>query len=95
MNFKAAKELKTVRLTWQPSFIRPEAVTVTSTVYRVAGTTVTPSNFADRVLIGQGIQGTTVVDTKPLNGKPVVYILFETISNGAKSDFVTTPFTYK
>ena len=95
MSFKATKELKTVRLNWTASFIRPEGATATSTVYRVAGTTVTPSNFADRVLIGQGIAGTTVVDTKPMNGKPVVYILFETLSNGAKSDFVTTPFTYK
>jgi hypothetical protein len=94
-NLKAAKELKTVRLIWQPSFIRPEGTTVTSTVVRVEGTTVTPTNFANRVLIGQGIQGTTVVDTKPLNGKPVVYILFETLSNGAKSDFVIRPFTYK
>jgi hypothetical protein len=93
--FRAAKELKTVRLTWQPSFVRPEGVAATSTVYRVTGTTVTPANFANRVLIGQGIQGTTTVDTKPLNGKPVVYILHETLSNGTKSDFVTRTFTYK
>ena len=95
MTFKAAKELKTVRLTWQPSFIRPEGTTVTSTVVRVEGTTVTPANFAKAVLIGQGIQGATLVDLKPLNGKPVVYILFETLSNGPKSDFVIRPFTYK
>jgi hypothetical protein len=96
--FRAAKELKTVRLTWSASFVRPEGVSVNfSTVYRVAGTTITPSNFADRKLIGTAI-GTlaTVVDAKPLSGKPVVYILIEDWSNLTRSGFVaTSAFTYK
>ncbi len=68
---------------------------MTSTVYRVQGTTITPANFATKVLIAQGIVGTTVVDPKPVNNKPVIYIVFETLSNGTKSDFATVPFLFK
>lgn len=96
-NFRAQKVLKTVRLTWNSTFVRPEGVFVnTSTVLRVEGTTITPTNFAQRKLIGQAIgTSTTVVDNKPLNGKPVIYIVFEDWSNGTRSGFVATlPFTY-
>ena len=94
---RAEKVAKTVKLTWQQSFVRPQGATVTtSTVYRVDGTTITPTNFADRKLVGQALLTTNfLVDSKPVTGKPVVYILYEDWSNGTRSGFVTVGFTYK
>ena len=97
--FRAAKENKTVRLTWLSSFVRPQGVEVReSTLYRVEGTTITPANFAKRKLIAiVPSPATTVVDDKPINGKPVVYILYEdwTDNPSTRSGFVTVGFTYK
>jgi hypothetical protein len=95
--FRAAKEGKTVRLTWKPTFVRPQGVDVqSSTVYRVEGTTITPENFAKRTLIGQVFTTTTtLLDGKPLNKKPVVYILYEDWTNTTRSGYVTVGFTYQ
>ena len=72
--FRARKVAKTVELTWQPTFVRPEGVDIsTSTVYRVEGATITVANFAQRKLIDvKASPITTIIDGKPLNGKPVV-----------------------
>ncbi len=93
---RAETVAKTVRLTWLQSFVRPQGVNVvTSTVYRVDGTTITPTNLANRKLIGQAMgTATTVVDGKPVNNKPVIYILYEDWSNGTRSGFVTVGFTF-
>jgi hypothetical protein len=96
--FRAAKMQKTVRLTWSPSFVRPQGVAVqSSTVFRVEGTAITPVNFAKRKFIGQVFGTTTsLVDDKPLNNKPVVYILYEDWNDNpsTRSGFVTVGFTY-
>ena len=68
----------------------------TSTVYRVEGTTITPTNLANRTLIGQATgTAASLVDARPVNNKPVVYIVYEDWSNGTRSAFVTVGFTYR
>ena len=96
--FRAVKDAKRAKLTWLPSFVRPQGVGVqSSTIWRVEGTTITPDNFAKRKLIGQVLGTTTIMfDDKPLNGKAVVYILYEDWNDNpsTRSGFVTVGFTY-
>jgi hypothetical protein len=103
--FRARKLAKTVELTWLRTFVRPQGVEIsTSTVYRVEGATITVANFAQRKLIDVIASPiTTIIDDKPLNGKPVVYILYEDWTDDPstpqddpkRSGFVTVGFTYR
>ena len=64
----------------------PNVNVVTTTAYRVLGGGITIANWANRVLVGQASgAGTLIVDTKPLNGKLVTYIVFVDFSDATRS----------
>ena len=55
-----------------------------TTAYRVEGASITPANWAKRVLVGQALDGaTTIVDTKPLSNKTATYVVYVTFKDSA------------
>ena len=83
----ALKVGKTVELRWaSPHLMLPNVHVATTTAYRVLGGGITIANWANRVLVGQASgAGTLIVDTKPLNGKLVTYIVFVDFSDATRS----------
>ncbi len=83
----ALKVGKTVELKWAPAHLMlPNVQVVTTTAYRVVGGGITSANWANRVLVGQASGAATlIVDTKPLNGKLVTYIVFVDFSDATRS----------
>jgi hypothetical protein len=75
----ATKVGKTVELKWRaPQFMVPGVIVEWTTAYRVEGGVITKANWAKRVEVGKVFYTTTpqrILDTKPLNGKLVTYIV--------------------
>lgn len=78
---------KAVELKWAPPHLMlPDVQIVSTTAYRVQGTTITPANWSSRVMVGQAFGDATVIlDTKPLNNKPATYIVLVDFSDGTRS----------
>jgi hypothetical protein len=94
----ASKVAKTVRLTWlAPQLMLPDVHIVSTTAYRVQGGAITPSNWTNRVEVGQAFgTAVTIVDSKPLTNKLATYIVVVDFSNGTRSG-ISNPvsITYK
>ena len=76
---------KTIVLNWSAPHLMPDGFFVlNTTAYRVLGSTITPANWADRVLVGQALgTATTIVDPKPQNNRTYTYVVVSDLSNGA------------
>ena len=85
---------KTIALTWQPPHLMlPDTQIVSTTAYRVQGTSITVENWAKRVQVGVAFgPTTTIVDAKPLNKKAVTYVVVVDYSDGKRSG-VSNAFT--
>jgi hypothetical protein len=76
---------QTITLNWTAPHV--DAVNVASySVYRVTGSTVTPTNFAARVWVTGGpVPGTTAVDTNVKNNTTYTYFVLADFNTGARS----------
>ena len=91
-SLKGTQVAKVEVLTWQPPLAVPEGRTVRIyTVYRVDGSTVTPSTFAKKNLVGT-TTATTLNDTKVTGGKTYTWWVIAQFDNGDRtgvSNFAT------
>jgi len=87
---RAAVVSKAIRLDWAPPHVNTVNVYF---VYRVVGSTVTPANFAARVLVGQpAAPATTFTDTTTKNNVTYTYFVQAQFVDGSRSgisNFVT------